>query len=150
MAIHTMLVMNAAARIAERDGLQGDDRATLVFAALCHDFAKPPTTMLRERDGRMRWTSWGHEPDGGPMAREFLRRIHIKSAIIDQVVPLVENHLAHSSIAKNKEVSPRAVRRLAIRLAPASIDQLVRLIEADHSGRPPLPTGLPTERDSHP
>jgi tRNA nucleotidyltransferase (CCA-adding enzyme) len=76
------------------------------------------------------------------MTREFLQRIHIKPAIVDRVVPLVENHLAHSSIAKGP-VSPRAVRRLAMRLAPGSIDQLVRLIEADHSGRPPLPPGLP-------
>jgi tRNA nucleotidyltransferase (CCA-adding enzyme) len=30
-----------------------------------------------------------------------------------------------------------------MRLAPASIEQLVRLVEADHSGRPPLPPGLP-------
>ena len=30
-----------------------------------------------------------------------------------------------------------------MRLAPASIVQLLRLIEADHSGRPPLPPGLP-------
>ena len=140
---HTMLVVNAAAKIAERDRLEADDRATLVFSALCHDFAKPPTTMLRERDGRMRWTSWGHEPDGGPMTRAFLERVHIKASIVDQVVPLVENHLAHSSIAKGGEVSVRSVRRLAMRLAPASIDQLVRLIEADHSGRPPLPAGLP-------
>jgi tRNA nucleotidyltransferase (CCA-adding enzyme) len=30
-----------------------------------------------------------------------------------------------------------------LRLAPANITQLIRLIEADHSGRPPLPAGLP-------
>jgi len=30
-----------------------------------------------------------------------------------------------------------------MRLAPASIAQLLMLIEADHSGRPPLPPGLP-------
>ncbi len=143
VGIHTMFVVNAAAKIAECDQLEGDERAILMFAALCHDFAKPATTELRERDGRMRWTSWGHEPLGGPMARQFLERIHIKSAIVNQVVPLVENHLAHSSIAKHGEVSARAVRRLARRLAPASIDQLVRLIEADHSGRPPLAAGLP-------
>ena len=35
------------------------------------------------------------------------------------------------------------MRRLAIRLAPSSIAQLVRLIEADASGRPPLEPGLP-------
>ncbi len=70
----------------------------LLFAALAHDFAKADTTALRERDGRMRWTAWGHEAGGGPLARAFLKRIGIKSAIMDQVVPLVENHLAHSSI----------------------------------------------------
>jgi len=96
--------------------------------------------MLRERDGKMRWTSWGHEAEGGPMARAFLDRIGIKSAITDRVVPLVENHLASSSIGR--EATPRAVRRLAMRLAPASITDLLRLIEADHSGRPPLPIGL--------
>jgi len=97
--------------------------------------------MLREREGKMRWTSWGHEADGGPMARAFLERIGIKSAIVDRVVPMIENHLASSSIGR--EASPRAVRRLAMRLAPATITDLLRLIEADYSGRPPLPTGLP-------
>jgi tRNA nucleotidyltransferase (CCA-adding enzyme) len=138
---HTMLVVDAAASIAAREKLEGDDRAVLLFAALAHDFAKATTTTLREREGRMRWTSWGHEADGGPMARGFLERIGIKSAIVEQVVPLVENHLAHSSIGR--DVTPRAVRRLAMRLAPAGIAQLIRVIEADHSGRPPLPQGLP-------
>jgi tRNA nucleotidyltransferase (CCA-adding enzyme) len=138
---HSMHVVNAAARLAERDGLEGDDRAVLLFAALTHDFAKADTTELREREGKLRWTSWGHEPAGGPAARKFLERIGIKSAIVDQVQPLVENHLVHSAIGK--DVTARAVRRLAMRLAPASITQLVRLIEADCSGRPPLPPGLP-------
>jgi tRNA nucleotidyltransferase (CCA-adding enzyme) len=141
VAVHTMFVLNEAARIADRDGCQNDDRAVLMFAALAHDFAKADTTALRERDGRMRWTAWGHEAAAGPHARQFLTRIGIKNAIVEQVVKLVENHLAHSSIGP--EVTPRAVRRLAVRLAPASIAQLVRLIEADASGRPPRPKGLP-------
>ncbi len=141
VAIHTMLVLNEAARIADRDGVQEDDRAVLMFAALAHDFAKADTTALRERDGRMRWTAWGHEAAAGPQARQFLTRIGIKNAIVEQVAKLVENHLAHSSIGP--EVTPRAVRRLAVRLAPASIAQLVRLIEADASGRPPRPRELP-------
>ena len=139
--VHTMLVVDAAARVAKRERLEGDERAVLLFSALCHDFAKATTTALRERDGKMRWTSWGHEADGGPMARTFLERIGIKPAIVEQVVPLVENHLASSSIGR--DVTPRAVRRLALRLSPASIAQLLRLIEADYSGRPPLPAGLP-------
>ena len=138
---HTMLVVNAATRIALREGLEGDDRAVLLFAALSHDFAKATTTALRERDGRLRWTSWDHEAQGGPIARTFLERIGIKGSIVAQVGKLVENHLAHSSIGK--DATPRAVRRLAMRLVPANIAQLMLLIEADHSGRPPLPAGLP-------
>jgi hypothetical protein len=80
-----MFVVDAAAHIADRESLTGDDRAVLIFAALSHDFAKATTTMLREREGKMRWTSWGHEADGGPMARTFLERIGIKSAIVDRV-----------------------------------------------------------------
>jgi tRNA nucleotidyltransferase (CCA-adding enzyme) len=138
---HTSLVLDAAAAIAKRNHLKGDEHAVLIFAALCHDFAKATTTALREREGRLRWTSWGHEAAAGPVAREFLERIGVKNAIVDQVTPLVENHLAHSSIGH--EVTPRAARRLAMRLAPASIAQLLLLIEADHSGRPPLPASLP-------
>lgn len=138
---HTMHVVNAAACIAQREGLADDDRAVLLFSALAHDFAKADTTALREKEGVLRWTSYGHEPAGGPLARRFLERIGIKSSIVDQVVPLVENHLAHSSIGP--EVTARSIRRLALRLAPASITQLVYLIEADASGRPPRPPGLP-------
>jgi tRNA nucleotidyltransferase (CCA-adding enzyme) len=138
---HTMLVVDAAAKIAARDLPIDDERAVLLFAALTHDFAKAGTTALRERNGALRWTAYGHEAAGGPLARAFLERIGIKPSIIDQVVPLVENHLAHSTL--RNDVTPRTVRRLALRLAPANITQLLRLIEADHSGRPPLPAGLP-------
>jgi tRNA nucleotidyltransferase (CCA-adding enzyme) len=141
VASHTMLVLDAAAQIAARDLLENDDRAVLLFSALTHDFAKAGTTALRERDGRLRWTAYGHEAAAGPLARAFLERIGIKPAIVEQVIPLVENHLAHSSL--RNDVTPRSVRRLALRLAPASITQLIRLIEADHSGRPPIPPGLP-------
>ncbi len=141
VAIHTMHVVDAAARIADRDALESDERAVLLFSALTHDLAKAGTTALRERNGVPRWTAHGHEAAGGPLARAFLERIGIKPAIIEQVVPLVENHLAHSSL--RNDVTARSVRRLALRLAPANITQLIRLIEADHSGRPPLPAGLP-------
>jgi hypothetical protein len=35
------------------------------------------------------------------------------------------------------------VRRLRVRLAPATIDELLYVMESDYSGRPPLPKGLP-------
>jgi tRNA nucleotidyltransferase (CCA-adding enzyme) len=139
--IHTMHVLNAAARVAERDHVEGDHRAVLMYSALTHDFAKPDVTALRQRDGRLRWSSYGHEQLGVPLARQFLERIGIKNAVIDQVLPLVEEHMAHTNM--KGQVTPRAVRRLANRLAPASITQLLWLVEADASGRPPKPPGLP-------
>lgn len=139
--IHTMHVLNAAAHVAERDHVEGDHRAVLMYSALTHDFAKPDVTALRQRDGRLRWSSYGHEQLGVPLARRFLERLGIKNAIIDQVLPLVDEHMAHTNM--KGDVTPRAVRRLANRLAPASITQLLWLIEADASGRPPKPPGLP-------
>ena len=41
------------------------------------------------------------------------------------------------------KVTPRLVRRLAYRLGEASVKHLIHLIEADVSGRPPLPPRLP-------
>jgi tRNA nucleotidyltransferase (CCA-adding enzyme) len=139
--IHTMHVLNAAARVAERERIAGDHRAVLMYAALTHDFAKADVTELRERGGRLRWSSYGHEQRGVPLARRFLERIGIKNSIVEQVLPLVEEHMAHTNMTG--DVTPRAVRRLATRLAPASITQLLQLIEADASGRPPKPPGLP-------
>ena len=41
------------------------------------------------------------------------------------------------------QVNPKLVRRLAFRLGEASVNHLIHLIEADVSGRPPLPPRLP-------
>jgi tRNA nucleotidyltransferase (CCA-adding enzyme) len=144
VGIHTMHVVNAAAKIAERERLSEGDRAVLLFSALTHDLGKADTTELREKDGRLRWTAHGHQKSGGPLARTFLESIWIKAEIVDRMVPLVENHLAHMAFS-DSTIHARAIRRLAARLAPANITQLVWLIEADYSGRPPLPAGLPEE-----
>src|SRR3989442_11659402 len=101
-----MHVLNAAAGIAERERLGDEDRAILLFSALTHDFAKADTTELREKDGRLRWTAYGHEKGGGPLARMFLESIGIKAEIIDRVVALVEHHLAHVHF-REPEVQPR-------------------------------------------
>jgi tRNA nucleotidyltransferase (CCA-adding enzyme) len=146
--VHVGHVLDAMASIADRESVGGDDRAVLVFAALTHDLAKSfvrdgGTTAQREKRGRLRWTAHGHEEAGGPMARKFLGSLGIKASIIARVVPLVENHLQHVRAASDGAMSVAAVRQLADRLAPATVRELALLIEADQSGRPPLPGGLP-------
>lgn len=154
--VHTAHVMDAMAEIADREGITGDDRAVLIFAALTHDLAKSRvedggTTQLRYSGPGLRWTSHGHEQAGGPMARDFLNSIGIKKAIVDRVVPLVENHLQHVHLASKKQIRTRArigasaIRQLASRLSPTTVRELALLVEADHSGRPPLPKRMPEE-----
>jgi tRNA nucleotidyltransferase (CCA-adding enzyme) len=133
---HNNYVVDAAAAIAARDGLADEQRAVLLFAALCHDLGKPATTS-HDPDGHIR--SPGHDHAGVAPTESLLRRIGCPQAIVAQVVPLVREHMAHIGMT----VTDRAVRRLALRLAPATIEQWARLVEADHSGRPPLPPGNP-------
>jgi tRNA nucleotidyltransferase (CCA-adding enzyme) len=113
-------------------------RRRLMFAVLAHDFGKPATTVQAEKKGRLRWTSPGHEAAGGPLAAAFLRRI---GAPLDEDAPvaaLVVNHLAHHH--GQTELSDSSVRRLARRLAPATLDELAAVMRADAEGRPPLPS----------
>ena len=133
---HTGYVVDAAADIAIRDGLDEDARAVLLLAALCHDLGKPATT-IHDPDGRIR--SPGHDQAGIAPTEMLLRRIGCPHGIASQVVPLVREHMVHIGMT----VTERAVRRLALRLAPATIEAWSRVVEADHSGRPPLPPGNP-------
>jgi tRNA nucleotidyltransferase (CCA-adding enzyme) len=133
---HTLLVCDAVARIAERDGLDADSRTVLGLAALCHDLGKPQTTI--RTDGRVR--SPGHATHLAP-TENFLTRIGCPERIARRVVGLTRHHLAHMDFAG----SARHVRRLSRALGEEgeTIETLARLVEADHGGRPPLPGGMP-------
>jgi tRNA nucleotidyltransferase (CCA-adding enzyme) len=133
---HTLHVMDAAAEIADRDELKGEERSVLMLSALCHDLGKPSTTEQGD-DGRIR--SPGHDQAGLKPSRQFMERIGAPEKVIEQVLPLVREHMTHISAPAR----PRPMRRLAIRLEPATIEQWGRVVEADHSGRPPLPKGNP-------
>lgn len=134
--VHTSYVCDAAATIAAREGLAGEARAVLLFAALCHDLGKPATTVYSD-DGRIRSPS--HDQAGVAPTESLLRRIGCPESIAAPVLPLVREHMAHIGMA----VADRPVRRLALRLAPATIEQWGQVVESDHSGRPPLPPGNP-------
>jgi tRNA nucleotidyltransferase (CCA-adding enzyme) len=135
--IHTVLVCEQAALIAKRDQLSAHERRVLLLAALCHDFGKPKTTFFE----RARWRSPRHAAVGVGVTTVFLERIGCPAVVCAEVLPLVQEHLAHINLC---EPSVRAVKRLLNCLRPASFEQLARLVEADLGGRPPLPKGIPT------
>jgi len=116
---------------------QAARRRLLTFAVLAHDFGKPATTERAERRGAMRWISPGHEAAGGILAESFLRRIGAPLELDPPVRALVVHHLAHHH-GQAGEFSDAQVRRLARRLAPATIDDLAIVMTADSLGRPPL------------
>lgn len=115
-----------------------DTRIVLSLATLSHDFGKPCCTRREIREGRERIISPGHEPAGGPLTESFLGRLNTPPALVARIVPLVTNHLAHLT-----DPTPRSIRRLALRLSPATIEELSAVITADASGRPPRPAGEP-------
>jgi tRNA nucleotidyltransferase (CCA-adding enzyme) len=134
--IHTGHVCDAAAAIAVGNSLEEEQRTALLFAALCHDLGKPATT-ARDTDGRIR--SPGHAEAGVEPTIALLERFGTPRRMIDLAVPLVREHMAMIHAIPN----PRSVRRLAVRLAPATIADWRRLVAADASGRPPFPPADP-------
>ena len=139
--VHTGHVCNVATDIAERENLDENDRLILLFSALCHDMGKPSTTVRNNED---RWIAPKHADVGVALAQEFLTRINGPSWLTERVRPLVREHMAHVSHSGG-DPSDRTIRRLANRLAPATMRLWAMVCEADASGRPPLPRTNPVE-----
>lgn len=134
---HTCMAMDAAAEIADREGLGPTERAVLVFGALCHDMGKGDTTVITD-DGRI--VSPGHASVSGRLAETFMVSVGAPAGIVRQVVALVDEHMFHIG-----DPGRRGVRRLVQRLGRGctSVRMLAWLVEADHSARPPLAGGMP-------
>ncbi len=134
--IHTGHCCDALVRLEAWKNAPAEQRRVLLLAVLAHDFGKPSTTVYAEKRGKLRWLSPGHEAAGGPVAEAFLRRIGAPNDTVEHVRPLVMNHMVQHS--GSIEQSDTNIRRLARRLAPASIDMLCAVMRADHDGRPPI------------
>jgi len=139
--LHTALVCDAAADISRRENLSAEDRGILVMAALCHDLGKAISTHLKENG---RWGSAGHCQTGIEPTKSLFARMGYTfpkdnfGTVLGTILPLVECHLDYASYKDG--VTPRQVNRLAQRV---NIPLLALLVEADHSGRPPLPKRMP-------
>jgi len=127
--VHTLMVVDEAARICREAGVDDDERLLAMYGALLHDVGKPDTTQFE--DGHIR--SRGHEAHGEVGTRSFMERIGAPHDVTDAVVPLVKEHLKpHALYGERDRVSDGALRRLALRVP---IERLVLVSHADFCGR---------------
>jgi len=134
--VHTCHCLDALVGLATwREGAPAI-RRVLSLSVLGHDLGKPATTKQAKKRGQLRWISPEHEAAGGPLVESFLRRIGAPLELIEHVRPLVVNHLLHHH--GPAEFRDTTVRRLARKLAPATLDELIAVMLSDHLGRPPL------------
>lgn len=129
--IHTLLTVDRARELI--DDLPCAKQATVMLAALAHDFGKPATTAYI--DGRIR--SREHEQQGVPPTISFLDRVNIHTLdgydVRAQVIAIVRDHLKPGEFFKKRlEVSVGAFRRLARKV---DLDLLYRVAKADSLGR---------------
>jgi tRNA nucleotidyltransferase (CCA-adding enzyme) len=131
---HTLMVADCAAEIVGREKLEGDPAYTVMLGALCHDFGKPATTARDPEDGRIR--SQGHSEEGVRAASAFLKRLKVSEEIEKKVKNIVLEHLNPLFLYNHRdEIKPSTVKRLSVRLFPASFDELIFVAEADYKGR---------------
>jgi tRNA nucleotidyltransferase (CCA-adding enzyme) len=129
--IHTCLVIDEAAEISVRQNLSEFDNAVLRLAALTHDFGKATHTQIQP-NGKI--TSYGHAEAGILPATYFLQRSKVNEFVIQQVLPLVNLHMAWVGFY-TPDITSKAVRKILRKLRPATFDMLAYVVEADMSGR---------------
>ena len=95
---------------------------TLRWAALLHDVGKIPTFTVDET-GRGHY--YGHAGASAQMADEILRRLKAPTALREQVITLVSNHMTR--LEPNKKV----LRRWLGKLGWETVGQLLHLQKAD-------------------
>ncbi|MCL2346646.1 MAG: HD domain-containing protein [Planctomycetaceae bacterium] len=128
---HVKAVVDAAEKIATIKKLTGAQKLVLMFAALLHDVGKPVT--LSEKEPGV-WYSPGHAAAGVPLAKAFLEKMLAPGWVVEQVLPLVREHQAHVVINRDETPDDTMIRRLADRLAPATLRQWADLCAADAAG----------------
>lgn len=127
---HTLMAADVAAKIIRREGLGREESLTVMLGALCHDLGKPETTARDPESGRIR--SHEHAKAGVPLARSFMQSLCVPQKIMKKVERIVFDHMFLPEAARAKDA---AIRRLAKRLYPATIQELIWVTEADFCGR---------------
>jgi tRNA nucleotidyltransferase (CCA-adding enzyme) len=127
---HTMMALDEAAKLVKN--LPVESRRAVMWAVLLHDVAKPWTTVTQE-NGAI--TSHDHANEGGPAARRVMvDQFNVDLDTVAKVGKLVEEHMVPKLMAKDG-AGASAVRRLAKRLEPATMEELIAVSRADSLGR---------------
>lgn len=129
--VHTLMVIDQARQ--RIDDLDRGRAAAIMLGAVCHDLAKPMTTIFK--DGRIR--SPGHEEAGVAPAMALLDRLNVHTLdgydVRRTVAGLTAQHLKPGMFYKSPTpVSDGAFRRLAQKV---DLELLARLAKADCQGR---------------
>lgn len=127
--VHTLMVVDEAAKIVDEKGLESAEAFIIMLAALCHDLGKPGTT---RREGE-RVRSKNHDIEGEKPTRSLLARLGCPLKYVEEIVSLVREHLKPIQLFRNKDnVGDAAIRRLSARV---SIEKLCLVATADFLGR---------------
>lgn len=133
--VHTMLVLDEAAKLRDKASWP----LGFMMAALTHDFGKAAIT-TRDEDGNVH--AYGHEKEGLPLIRAFLRRLWRENRLQDYVLNMAKLHMGPNSL-----VSQHAGTKAFMRMYDQSIEprDLLLLAKADHLGRSDPPDYSETE-----
>jgi len=114
--------------------LSEESRLVVMLATLLHDIGKLTTTAWKA-DGGI--SSIGHEDVGAEMAlRVMTEQMLVDADTAKKVVRIVAEHLIPKFLHKDG-ANDSAIRRLARRLEPATIEELCAVARADSIGRVP-------------
>jgi tRNA nucleotidyltransferase (CCA-adding enzyme) len=167
--IHTMMVIDQAARIAKRKTQNAksdltsyvlhfteEEQLQILVGALCHDLGKPSTTHMGEKGGIPRIRSMGHEEAGEKPAEDLLNRWSFSTSVKFAAMMCAKEHLKPGMLARQfatgtltEEHYVNAIRKLIKRIQPLNWRVYLAVSEADARGRAfpgidigPYPPGL--------
>lgn len=143
--IHTMMVIDQAAKIIRREEhveRTNEQKLQITVGAMCHDFGKPSTTRLMEKDGVMRFRSLGHQEAGEAPTVSFCERLRFSHEVVFAARMITLNHLRPGELFMKKDKKEltdvsyaNAIRTLLKRIHPVPWQVLLASAEADFRGR---------------
>ncbi len=138
---HTMLVVDAAARLSE--GMDIRERIKVMLGALLHDIGKSVTTRRVQigETSEEKVTHYNHEIDGVQIAKGIFKRLDIGSDISSQVLKIVRNHMRPLELQMRFGDSNSApsfdnqVRQIVRNIHPLKVQTFLAVCLADRQGR---------------